>query len=149
MYRSEVSLVQLGNTRIDWPATKERVYNYVNRGCSLFIFFSAVGFLSVSNVLRCARSVESVMRRARACICPSRACISSIVVRALTVFTLLCVVPVRQTAPRELPSLQEQAVRAERQWQPQRTVQQLQCVQCKCYMYDFSSAEKYKDLSHE
>lgn len=42
-------------------------------------------------------------------------------------------VSVRQTASRELPSLQEQAVRAEQQRQPEGTVQQLQCVQRKCH----------------
>lgn len=134
MYRSEVSLVQPGKST-DRPAGDKvtRVELCKSRMQSFFLLLLA---LSASNVPRCARGVESVMR-ARACVCPSRACISSIVAPVLTVSALLCVVPVRQTAPRELPSLQEQAVRAERQWQPQRTIQQLQCVQCKCYMYDF------------
>lgn len=135
MYRSEVSLVQPGKST-DRPAGDKVTRVELCKSRMQYLFFLAVGFIGLECSAMCPRRRISY---ARACMRLFVACVHLVncSARCLTVSALLCVVPVRQTAPRELPSLQEQAVRAERQWQPQRTIQQLQCVQCKCYTYDF------------
>lgn len=86
MYRSEVSLVQLGDTRelTDRPTGRyyddkvTRVELCKSRIQFIFFFFPSLA-LSASNVPRCARSVESVIcARVHSFV----ACISSIVVLA-------------------------------------------------------------------
>lgn len=79
-------------------------------GAGFFFFFLHSFALSASDVtMRPERRIAARFAH--------RAHLANCNARALTMSASLCV-PVRQTAPRELPSLQEQAVRAERRRQP-------------------------------